>query len=147
MVKITHSINLNNNICFDRDNFLCEYTRGKSILHIGCVDSGFIQEKFQNGDLLHLKLGKEVKELYGIDIDCDGIEFLKDKGIKGLECLDISTTNSSLPRCDIVLVGEVLEHLTNPGLFVESVANIAKRNNSTVVITVPNAFDLHVHVQ
>ena len=69
-----------------RQDFVIERCRGKRVLHIGCVDAGVLEERFRAGVLMHQQIARVATELWGLDIDAEGIAFLAQKGFKNLVC-------------------------------------------------------------
>ena len=96
----------------DRVQFILKQCKGKKVLDIG--SSGPLRETLKQ----HCTLtGLDKKE--GADIVCD-VE--KDKMPDG--------------DYDLIVAGEVIEHLSNPGAFLDKL----KKYNCDILITVPNAF-------
>src|SRR6266508_3217259 len=105
----------------DRAAWLVDRLAAKTILHIGCVGP------------LHEALLKVCTRAYGIDQ-----EYAR---YRDYFRLDVETMRSPLPRCDgveVVLLGEVLEHLVSPGALLQKVRE--GYPGCEVVITVPNCF-------
>lgn len=130
----------------DRTEFLLRYLEGKKVLHLGFVDAPYTKGKAAKGELLHQKLQGVTKELFGLDFDKDAIEDYRkltddvENGYFDLQS-PAKKTPSYLPKqVDIILLGEILEHLPNPGIAINNLAKIAKDTKAQVVITVPNAF-------
>ena len=101
---------------------------GKSILHIGCVDS-LCYNKDHN---LHIKLAPKCQMLHGFDIDKKGLEILN------TDCPSTYFTNLSdvyKYTYDVVLIPEVIEHVDNVGEFIK---NMAKINTKEYFITAPD---------
>ena len=122
----------------NRDEFLLDYCRGKDVIHLGCCDSPYCQERYIAGDLFHLKLMETAKTVMGIDIDEQSIKFLKQAGINNLivenvENIDINLINNDF---QIILAGEIMKHLTNPGLFLKGIAEIANKNCELIITTI-----------
>ncbi len=119
---------------------LCE---NKKVLHLGCVDEGITRERVEKGTLLHLQLLEVAKEVHGVDISKGGLKFLEDVGVSrlyhgNLETLDeISGLKGEV--FDVILAAEVLEHLNNPGLFLQSVKPFFGEE-TLMVVTTPNAY-------
>lgn len=93
---------------------------------------------------LHEKLMKVATRVVGVDIDRTGIENLRSRGIPDLFVGDAEhLETSSLPDIDydIVVAGEVIEHLANFGLFLTGVRRLM-RQNTVMVISTPNALRL-----
>lgn len=126
-----------------RHPFIVDYCNGKKVLHIGCVDAGLMEERYNQNELLHQKLDKVASLLYGVDIDVDGIDFLKEKEFDNLFLADISDERQcsvlSGVEFDVIILSEVIEHLNNPGLMLESVKRLMN-NETSLLLSVPNAF-------
>lgn len=127
-----------------RQDFVLERCAGKRTLHVGCVDAGLLEERFRAGELLHQRLAGVTPDLWGVDVDADGIDFLRRNGFSNLYVSDASSIGS-LPdirsqEFDVVVATELLEHLSNPGLFLDSVHELMRPGRTELVITVPNAF-------
>jgi len=105
-------------ICFQREKFLLAVCKDKTVLHIG-----------SNG-VFNSLLEKTAKEVYSIDIDeCDN-------KAKNFKRLDVEKEIPEYSDVDIVLASDILEHLSNPGLFLENLQHF----NCKIIISVPNAF-------
>ena len=102
-----------------RVEFIKQACSGKKVLHLGCTNWPYTQDSIDNGMLLHNELAKSASELYGFDFDQEGIDVLEKAGTKNLyqadlEKLDEVELNESF---DVIIAGEMIEHLNNPGLF------------------------------
>jgi SAM-dependent methyltransferase len=93
---------------------------------------------------MHQKLHAVANDLWGIDINAEGIEFLKGKGFTNLFVSDASELHLVKEwqdvTFDVIVTSEVVEHLLNPGLFLQSVKQLMKPGHTELIITVPNAF-------
>lgn len=107
----------------DRVQFLIERCRGKAVLDIGASGP------------MHAKIVSVAAKCWGIDRVGNGAEVI--------EC-NIDNPHGDLPRWDddqrlqLVVCGEVIEHLSNPGSFLKRLRE--KYRGVPVIITVPNAF-------
>ncbi len=129
-----------------RFDFLVDRSRGKCVVHLGCVDSGLFEERFADGDLLHSRLGAVAQRLWGVDADEAGLAFLQARGYADLihaDLCDPSWTRLLEPgHIDVVIASEVVEHLLEPGSFLRSVQDLLEPERTELIITVPNAFRL-----
>lgn len=77
----------------DRIGFLENKCRGKNIIHIGFADhKDLIMKKLQNNVWLHKRLLDVCNVCFGIDIDCQAVEFVRNTlGISNVYCLISST--------------------------------------------------------
>ena len=127
-----------------RQDLIIDKCKDKCVLHLGCVDSGLLYERFERGELMHQKLSGVAKEIWGIDIDADGISYLRSKGFDNLIIGDISNLapleTLRQRSFDVVVASEVIEHLQNPGQFLHSIKSLMKPEKTELIITVPNAF-------
>src|SRR5436190_1514233 len=109
----------------DRDTYFLDACRGKKVLHIGCTDAPFTQSKFASGALLHQKLGPVTSILVGVDIDKESVDWLTERGVKDLYVWDASNIKTLVAKIgfipDVIVAGEVLEHLSSPLEFLTGV--------------------------
>lgn len=64
-----------------RDDYLLNLAKGRKVLHIGCTDWPYTEEKIENGTLFHDKLVKVAKKVVGIDISEEGVKVMRKGGI------------------------------------------------------------------
>ena len=115
-----------------------------SVLHIGCADHNKeqIDKKIKNSSYMHQFLCDISNECYGVDIDCEAINYLKSLGYSNLYCYDAFYTEE-IPldiknkHFDYVFMGDILEHFNNPYYCI---SYLKKYNFDKLIITVPNAF-------
>jgi len=124
----------------DRTKKITSLCRGKSVLHLGCADYPFSKERYKCGNLLHQKITEVAKYVVGIDLSAEGIGFLASLGYKNLlignvEKLEELGINHQF---DMIVAGELLEHLSNPGMFFSGVKSLMA-NDGILILTVPNA--------
>jgi 2-polyprenyl-3-methyl-5-hydroxy-6-metoxy-1,4-benzoquinol methylase len=115
--------------------FLSQYVKGKTVLDVGCVaHSAYVERE----DLwLHKHLASSAKSILGLDIlESDAAE-LRQRGYE-VTCGDAMTV--SLNRTfDVVVAGEIVEHIDDPAAFV---SNMARHLNEQgrLVMTTPHVF-------
>lgn len=128
----------------NRISYLLDVCRGKQVLHVGCADAPDTKRKLDDGTLLYPMIEKVAALQYGIDLSCDGIQMLKKRGYNNVAVADVEEIESQNPFAqidfDVVLAGEILEHLSNPGLFLDGVRPLLKRPSSRLVLTTVNAY-------
>lgn len=129
----------------DRNRFLLDICKDKKVLHLGCGDAIHFDDHNKIGRHLHLSLLKTTKLLYGIDLDKKIIDRLKNEYkvpnvfVDNVENLNFDTDE----QFDIILAGELIEHLNNPGLFLDSVKKYMSKD-TLFIITTPNIISLKV---
>ncbi len=124
-----------------RVDFIKKMCEGKRVLHLGCTNSPFTNESIKNEMLLHHDLKQVAKELYGFDYDAEGLEIFKQIGEKNiywadLEKLDEVDLNETF---DVIIAGEMIEHLSNPGLFLRGIKRFMNKDSKLVITTI-NAY-------
>jgi len=129
----------------NRDAILADIVRGKSIVHVGCVDHlDIIESKISAGTWLHKILMDSSKRCLGIDINLDGIEYLrKNHNITDLIATDL--TNEKIDEIadhhwDYILLPEVIEHIPDHVAFISAIKDKYSKNIDKMIITVPNLF-------
>lgn len=121
---------------------------GKKILHLGCVGTtdGSPEEKIAAAERsLHALLTRAASECTGVDLDADAIHELRELGIfsnviegnvEQLEKLALDEAGY-----DVIVAGDIIEHVSNPGLMLEGIKPRLKKDGILVVST-PNAFGI-----
>jgi len=128
----------------DRDTFLVAAARGKSVLHLGCADAPYFHRGGRDGTLLHSQLVAVAREIVGVDVNEEGVRFLtNDLGFKDVILGDVeSLAELKFNRTfELIVAGELLEHLPNPGLCLTGVKDLLDKEGA-LIVTVPNAFSL-----
>ncbi|MBV8747495.1 MAG: hypothetical protein JO134_20900 [Xanthobacteraceae bacterium] len=129
-----------------RNDILVEACTGKNVLHIGCCDHvPLIARKWQQREWLHGQLTTVAESVLGVDIDADAVsETRRITGLDNIVAGDITSSkviDAIAERYfDIVLFGEVVEHIGDPVRFLKTFLSTYDRNVRDVIITVPNAF-------
>lgn len=131
----------------ERVAYILHACRGRRVLHVGCADAPYTESALDNGTLLHAIIDKVAAALYGIDASAEGIELLKKRGYKNLAVVDVEHMGMDNPftevRFDVVIAGEIIEHLSNPGLFLDNTRKILRDGSTRLVLTTVNAYCAH----
>lgn len=130
---------------YNRFQIIESLCNNKTIIHLGCVDHlPLINKKIEQNTWLHARLCKVTKRCLGIDINVEGINYLKENlGYEDVLIGDIA--NESIREItdnywDFLVMGEILEHIDNPCFFLKQIHEKYKNNIDKLIITVPNAF-------
>lgn len=131
----------------ERVDVLCSAMRGRSVIHVGCLDHVPLIEPRINADIwLHKRLTDVASHCLGIDINDEGIALADRLGYGNIVRCDIVEdaphAEITARRWDYMLLGEVLEHVDNPVLFLRSIATKYAGCVDRLLLTVPNAFHL-----
>jgi hypothetical protein len=138
-------ISKKNEPIYNRFQIIESLCANKNIIHLGCVDHlPLISKKIEQNIWLHARLCKVAKMCLGIDINVEGINYLKNKlGYKDVIYGDIANEDIGEIRnnyWNFLVMGEILEHVDNPVLFLQQIHEKYENNIEKLIITVPNAF-------
>jgi hypothetical protein len=131
-----------------RLNYLENIAEDKNIIHVGCVDHlSLVKEKIEQNIWLHKRLDDVANRCIGIDINTEGLNFLRnDLGYNDVYEMDIINdamiSQIKKAKWDYLILGEILEHVDDPTLFLSKLRENFKGHCKSIVITVPNAFKL-----
>jgi SAM-dependent methyltransferase len=121
----------------DRWDVIKELVVGRSVLDLGCVDHE--ASRSEDEHWLHRKIAGEALETLGVDRAEEEVKRLQALGyqvVQGdVEKLDLGR------RFDVVVAGNIIEHLSNPGLLLESVKKHLKPDG-LFVLTTDNCYGL-----
>lgn len=134
----------------NRVSFLKDICKDKTVLDLGCVDHDHFtfKDKMNRGEWLHEELSKATKKIIGVDMISEYSNEIRERGydirhgnIENFEGVEINE------KIDVIIAGEIIEHLFNQGLFLDSVKKFMD-NETVLVITTPNSFSLRkfIHI-
>ena len=125
-------------IIFRKDEIV-SLCKGKKVLHLGFIQHTIYEKKIQENDWLHRKLDEVSDKLVGVDYLKDAVVNIREK--YKYECyfgdvmqLDQCELNDTF---DIIVCGELIEHIENPGLMLDGIKRFMNEN-TTLIITTPN---------
>lgn len=128
-----------------RVSWICKNVEGSDILDVGCSQG-----------TISILLGKEGKNVVGVDIIPEQIAYAnnmlsveREKNDLNVEfiCEDFLQMNFDTKKFDTIIMGEILEHLFYPSIFLDKAKDILNENGK-LIITVPfgiNLFPDHKH--
>jgi 2-polyprenyl-3-methyl-5-hydroxy-6-metoxy-1,4-benzoquinol methylase len=125
----------------DRVRWLENLAAARDIIHLGFVDVDRVEDKAASGTWLHDRLSLVAKRSVGIDRDPAGVAHAAERGHEAYVCdLQDPTAVASLglAPAELVIAGELIEHLDCPGLFLEAVKPLVA-SGGRLVLTTPNA--------
>ncbi|MBA2670058.1 MAG: class I SAM-dependent methyltransferase [Gemmatimonadetes bacterium] len=127
----------------DRIAWILEQSRGKRVLHLGFVGHPNLQRHLEGTYWLHRRLVEVASEVVGVDSaehDVARLQAHEDLGTMlygDAERLD----ELDLKPFDLVIAGEILEHLHRPGDALDGMRR-KLAPGGRLLITVPNAYCL-----
>lgn len=130
-----------------REDLISAIVKNRSVIHVGCSDHiGKIEEKRRLGKWLHEIINDSASSCIGIDIDSESVNYIKNNlGIDNVVAGDITSDpfpEISDKRWDIILFGEIVEHLDNPVKFLSDIREKYSENIDEFVITVPSILNI-----
>lgn len=128
----------------DRFAFLADLVRGRRVVHAGFADAG-CEELNQGADAwLHDHLAASARSIVGVDVDAAGVERARDRGYEAhvVDCRDADAVLAlGLEPADVVVAGEVIEHLDDCGPFLDGLHALVGRGGMLALST-PNGASL-----
>lgn len=132
----------------DRIDFVAAACRGRTVLDLGALDETAYPAKRGRGTWLHEAIAATAARVIGID-----------DSAKVPEAGLVTSENSEIRRGDVmaldrwldatefapevVVAGELIEHLPNPLAFLRSLAAIERLRGAILIVTTPNATAAH----
>jgi SAM-dependent methyltransferase len=121
---------------------------GRQVLHLGAVGEtgssvGQVLERSPRS--FHASLTQVAERCVGIDTNHEAVEALTRAGIfDNLMFADATTIERDeipLDRLDVIVAGDIVEHLSSPGEFLDNAAKLADPG-TLFALTTPNALGL-----
>ena len=106
-----------------------------SILDFGCVQHSL--ESIKSDSWLHGKLAENFSNVVGVDILREEVQELEKKGYTVI-CANAENFELN-EKFDTIVAGELIEHLSNPGNFLDCCRNHLKHDGK-LILTTPNSF-------
>ena len=132
----------------ERIPYVVDVCRDRRVLDLGAMDETAFESKRGRGTWLHEEIAKVARSVTGLDssplVPAAGLETGSNARIlRGdIDRLDEWLTAADLSP-DVVVAGELIEHLASPLGFLKSLAAIERLRGRTLILTTPNATALH----
>lgn len=132
----------------DRISFIARACSGRRVLDLGAMDETAWAAKRGRGTWLHEEIGRSALRVDGIDssdlIPAGGLCTGSNSRIRRGDICDPQRIVAALEdRPDVVVAGELIEHLENPLQFIRRFTTIERLSGKTLILTTPNATALH----
>ncbi|QQR82379.1 class I SAM-dependent methyltransferase [Candidatus Campbellbacteria bacterium] len=117
-----------------KGEFICkEIQQTDVVLDVGFFGQGVMKK---NQNWVHALLTKRASVVWGVDIDFDATFEYGENYVKA------SAESFSIDKkFDVIFAGDLIEHLSNPGLFLNTSAKHIQPHGR-LIITTPNCFNL-----
>jgi SAM-dependent methyltransferase len=119
-----------------REQIILPFITDKEVLDCGGVDHSFIDEKQRRGNWLHATIKKHASRCIGVDILAEHVAKINERGQYNFSVGNVEELTYE-GEFDVVVAGELIEHVYNAGLFLDS-AWRALKDNGVFIITTPN---------
>ncbi len=124
-----------------RADYILPFVRGPRVLDGGCA----AHEPEPGAPYwLHGQLRRRFPEVIGFDLSQENIEKLRTAGLSNLYVENAETFNLK-SQFDTIVAGELIEHLSNPGSFLQR-AREHLRPGGRVVLTTPYPFSAYAWI-
>ncbi len=115
--------------------FITSAVKGKTVLDVGCV--AHTAEAESGDDWLHKHICRTAARVVGLDYNRAEVDQLNRMGYHMI-CGDAMTAD--VGECfDVVVAGEIIEHVENPGALIRNMKRHLKPNGA-LLVTTPNVF-------
>jgi len=124
----------------NRMDYLVGRARGRRVIHVGFVDTGCAEANMGSDTWLHGHLDRSATSLVGIDVNETGVKEAVDRGFEAyaVDCRDADAVGElGIEPAQLVIAGEVIEHLDDPGSFLAGLHNLLAPGGE-MIITTPN---------
>lgn len=128
----------------DRIDYLVGLARGRRVIHVGFVDTGCRTMQERANSWLHAHLDEVATSLVGIDVDDLGVKDAEAAGFEAYaaDCRVPEELEAlGLAPAQVVIAGEVIEHVDDPGAFLAGLHTLVAPGGQ-LVVTTPNAYGL-----
>ena len=128
----------------NRDDIILKYCKWKKVLHVWPCDAPYTKEKYEGKmwPLLYREIDKVCEDQLGIDLDKESIKFLNSKKEftnSIIEFFDMNKLEWLDYKPDIIVFGEVIEHLMNIEVALTNLKKVMHKN-TLLIISTPNAY-------
>jgi hypothetical protein len=132
----------------DRVKFIARSCTDCRVLDLGAIDETAWTAKRGGGSWLHEEIGSKALTVDGIDnselVPEEGLRTGPNSAIRPGDIVDPALIVASLEyNPDVVVAGELIEHLENPLQFLKRLVAVERLSGKTIIFTTPNATALH----
>ncbi len=127
-----------------RIEYLASLAANRRVVHVGFGDARYREVQERAGTWLHGHLADVASSLVGLDVDEPSVAEARAAGFAAhvVDCRDRQAIAAlGLAPSDLVVAGEVIEHLDAPGDFLDALHALVHRDG-LLALTTPNASGL-----
>ena len=131
----------------DRVDFIASIAHGKRVFDLGALDETAVDAKQDTDNWLHARLCNVGEEVVGVDnstlVPEGGLQTASNGRIIKGDIFRLNEVVSAWWKPDIVVAGELLEHLPDTHAFLASLRNAEGLRGAKFVFSTPNACAWH----
>ena len=132
----------------DRLRFIGERCYKRRVLDLGALDETAYKTKQGTEYWLHNIISRNANSVIGIDssplVPIEGLQTFKNARIVRGDAHNPAACAELIDfRPEVVVAGELIEHLENPLLFLKALREVSSLRGAELLITTPNATALH----
>jgi Methyltransferase domain len=132
----------------DRIKYIADACAGRRVLDLGAMDETAWKSKRGRGTWLHEEIAKAACRVDGVDnsamVPPQGLATAPNALIRRGDIEDLGRWVAQLDEIpDVVVAGELIEHVENPLGFLRRFAEIPRLAGSELILSTPNATALH----
>lgn len=120
-----------------KSDWILPFTRDRRVLDLGCVQHTL--DYARDPEWLHGKIAQVASSLTGVDYLLHESEELRKQGydirVMNVETMDLNE------KFDVIVAGDIIEHLSNIGMFLESVTKHMNQG-SLFLVSTPNPVNI-----
>jgi 2-polyprenyl-3-methyl-5-hydroxy-6-metoxy-1,4-benzoquinol methylase len=124
-----------------KNEFILNLCKNKSVLDLGCIDHSYTTALELGENWLHSQIRGVSSHLVGVDLLKEDAEELNKLGYN-IEVVDVENFDLN-HKFDVIVAGDLIEHLSNIGMFLNCVSR-HMRPDSIFVATTPNPFNVEL---
>jgi hypothetical protein len=132
----------------DRIAYISQACKNKVVLDLGALDETALEKKVGRGTWLHEEIAKVADRVIGLDssniVPAAGLVTRRNAVIRKGNILDVDSFLVEIDFSpDVVVAGELIEHLENPLQFLRSFRRVPRLTGKALLLSTPNATAIH----
>lgn len=132
----------------DRVHYIAAACDGIRVLDLGAMDETAFQSKRGRGTWLHEEIARRAQRVDGVDssqlVPAAGLSTAPNARIRQGDITDPERLLAGLAELpDVIVAGELIEHLENPLQLLSRIARIPELAGRTLILSTPNATAVH----
>lgn len=119
---------------WSKHKWIMKHIKGRNVLDLGCVEHVMTETDVP---WLHEMVRRNAASVLGVDFLEQEVQGLREQGYN-VVCADVETMELG-KKFDVIVAGDIIEHLANPGKFLQQAARHLVPGG-LLLVTTPNPF-------